>query len=223
VGDTLYGRATRNSHERRKTAAAGAEFSSCPAHSLCSSSEGHSTDIRAPLPGDLRTFFVQLADRLRVDVDLHGRYFEAVSIFTCLNLSNPRFDCDLCDRKPNPHAQQPLSPKPSKLPLPCRPLRPKIHPPRNKWARRQAPSQQTPPVTSKLSSELVQLVAAVTDRHRAFVTDLNQNDFHILDNGHPEGISYFQPPDRFCRCESPSFWIHPIACVIACILSRMPQ
>jgi Ca-activated chloride channel family protein len=40
-------------------------------------------------------------------------------------------------------------------------------------------------------SQLVQLVAVVTDRHRSFITDLNQSDFHIFDNGHPEQIAYF--------------------------------
>jgi VWFA-related protein len=38
---------------------------------------------------------------------------------------------------------------------------------------------------------LVQLVAVVSDRHRAFVTDLSQSDFHISDNGHSQQITYF--------------------------------
>jgi len=91
---------------------------------------------------------------------------------------------------PNPHAQQPLSPKPSNTAASV-PAAPPENPPTSQQVGPQAaPSQQTPPVIRTVS-ELVQLVAAVTDRHRAFVTDLNQNDFHILDNGHPEGISYF--------------------------------
>jgi Ca-activated chloride channel homolog len=48
---------------------------------------------------------------------------------------------------------------------------------------------QLPPIT--VTSGLVHLVATVTDKHRSFVTDLDQNDFKVLENGVPQQIRFF--------------------------------
>jgi VWFA-related protein len=52
----------------------------------------------------------------------------------------------------------------------------------------QAP-QKTPAITS--TTGLVHLVATVVDRHRDFVTDLDQADFKVLEDGTPQDIRYF--------------------------------
>jgi VWFA-related protein len=48
---------------------------------------------------------------------------------------------------------------------------------------------KTPPIIS--TTGLVHLVATVMDRHRNFVTDLDQSDFKILEDGTPQEIRYF--------------------------------
>src|SRR5580693_6753043 len=48
---------------------------------------------------------------------------------------------------------------------------------------------KTPPIIS--TTGLVHLVATVMDRHRNFVTDLDQSDFKILEDGAPQEIRYF--------------------------------
>ncbi|MGA7854547.1 MAG: VWA domain-containing protein [Candidatus Acidiferrales bacterium] len=54
----------------------------------------------------------------------------------------------------------------------------------------QGPQQsKTPPIVS--TTGLVHLVATVMDRHRNFVTDLDQSDFKILEDGAPQQIRYF--------------------------------
>ncbi|MFZ3380876.1 MAG: VWA domain-containing protein [Candidatus Acidiferrales bacterium] len=54
----------------------------------------------------------------------------------------------------------------------------------------QEPTQgKTPPIVS--TTGLVHLVATVMDRHRNFVTDLDQSDFKILEDGAPQEIRYF--------------------------------
>jgi Ca-activated chloride channel homolog len=54
----------------------------------------------------------------------------------------------------------------------------------------QQPQQgKTPPIVS--TTGLVHLVATVMDRHRNFVTDLDQSDFKILEDGTPQEIRYF--------------------------------
>jgi Ca-activated chloride channel homolog len=54
----------------------------------------------------------------------------------------------------------------------------------------QEPQQgKTPPIVS--TTGLVHLVATVMDRHRNFVTDLDQNDFKVLEDGTPQEIRYF--------------------------------
>lgn len=53
-----------------------------------------------------------------------------------------------------------------------------------------APNQnQLPPIT--VTSGLVHLVATVTDKRRSFVTDLDQADFKVLENGVPQEIRFF--------------------------------
>jgi VWFA-related protein len=51
------------------------------------------------------------------------------------------------------------------------------------------PQQKTPAITS--TTGLVHLVATVMDRHRDFVTDLDQADFKVLEDGTPQQIRYF--------------------------------
>jgi Ca-activated chloride channel family protein len=51
------------------------------------------------------------------------------------------------------------------------------------------PQQKTPAITS--TTGLVHLVATVMDRHRDFVTDLDQADFKVLEDGAPQDIRYF--------------------------------
>ena len=48
---------------------------------------------------------------------------------------------------------------------------------------------KTPPIVS--TTGLVHLVATVMDRHRNFITDLDQGDFKILEDGAPQEIRYF--------------------------------
>jgi Ca-activated chloride channel family protein len=47
----------------------------------------------------------------------------------------------------------------------------------------------TPPITS--TTGLVHLVATVMDRRHEFVTDLDQSDFRVLEDGSPQEIRYF--------------------------------
>jgi Ca-activated chloride channel family protein len=55
---------------------------------------------------------------------------------------------------------------------------------------RPSPNQnQLPPIT--VTSGLVHLVATVTDKRRSFITDLDQSDFKILENGVPQDIRFF--------------------------------
>jgi Ca-activated chloride channel family protein len=55
---------------------------------------------------------------------------------------------------------------------------------------RPSPNQnQLPPIT--VTSGLVHLVATVTDKRRSFITDLDQNDFKVLENGVPQDIRFF--------------------------------
>lgn len=49
--------------------------------------------------------------------------------------------------------------------------------------------QKTPAITS--TTGLVHLVATVMDHHRNFITDLDQADFKVLEDGAPQQIRYF--------------------------------
>jgi Ca-activated chloride channel homolog len=49
--------------------------------------------------------------------------------------------------------------------------------------------QKTPAITS--TTGLVHLVATVMDHHRNFITDLDQADFKVLEDGTPQDIRYF--------------------------------
>src|ERR1700677_3410578 len=49
--------------------------------------------------------------------------------------------------------------------------------------------QKTPAITS--TTGLVHLVATVMDHHRNFITDLDQNDFKVLEDGTLQQIRYF--------------------------------
>ena len=70
-------------------------------------------------------------------------------------------------------AQQPAAPAEEQTKTPTAPL----------------PQQKTPAITS--TTGLVHLVATVMDRHRDFVTDLDQADFKVLEDGAPQDIRYF--------------------------------
>ena len=56
-------------------------------------------------------------------------------------------------------------------------------------AKSAAPQATTPPITS--TTGLVHLVATVMDRRHEFVTDLDQADFKVLEDGAPQEIRYF--------------------------------
>src|SRR5271170_6842632 len=53
-----------------------------------------------------------------------------------------------------------------------------------------SPNQNQLPTIS-VTSGLVHLVVTVTDRRRSFVTDLDQSDFKVLENGNPQDIRFF--------------------------------
>jgi VWFA-related protein len=61
--------------------------------------------------------------------------------------------------------------------------------PQTKTSTEPLPQQKTPAITS--TTGLVHLVATVMDRHRDFVTDLDQADFKVLEDGAPQDIRYF--------------------------------
>ena len=77
-------------------------------------------------------------------------------------------------------AQQPSPPPP--------PVAPPAEP-QTKTSTEPLPQQKTPAITS--TTGLVHLVATVMDRHRDFVTDLDQADFKVLEDGAPQEIRYF--------------------------------
>jgi Ca-activated chloride channel homolog len=85
----------------------------------------------------------------------------------------------------NAHAQQaPPSTAPTAQPAPPQ------SPADQSTAPINSPAQQkTPAITS--TTGLVHLVATVMDRHRDFVTDLDQADFKVLEDGAPQQIRYF--------------------------------
>jgi VWFA-related protein len=60
-------------------------------------------------------------------------------------------------------------------------------------AQTQTPATQNKQEAPKILSTtgLVHLVATVTDRHRNFITDLNQNDFTVNEDGSPQRILFF--------------------------------
>ncbi|HEY0703771.1 MAG TPA: VWA domain-containing protein [Candidatus Acidoferrales bacterium] len=62
-------------------------------------------------------------------------------------------------------------------------------PPQNSPRPDSSPQQKVPSITS--TTGLVHLVATVMDRHRDFVTDLDQADFKVLEDGTPQDIRYF--------------------------------
>jgi VWFA-related protein len=51
--------------------------------------------------------------------------------------------------------------------------------------------QKQPPPKIVSTTGLVHLVATVMDRHRNFITNLNQNDFQVLEDGSPQKILFF--------------------------------
>jgi len=54
----------------------------------------------------------------------------------------------------------------------------------------QKPQQKEPPKIISTTG-LVHLVATVTDRHRNFITDLQQRDFKVMEDGVPQEIRFF--------------------------------
>src|SRR5215831_329868 len=55
----------------------------------------------------------------------------------------------------------------------------------------QGTSQQKPNPTIRVTTPLVHLIVTVTDKKHNFVTDLQQADFKILENGQPQDIRFF--------------------------------
>ncbi|HKS67672.1 MAG TPA: VWA domain-containing protein [Candidatus Acidoferrales bacterium] len=53
-----------------------------------------------------------------------------------------------------------------------------------------SPQQKQPPKIVSTTG-LVHLVATVMDRHRNFITNLNQGDFQVMENGSPQKILFF--------------------------------
>src|ERR1700677_2079119 len=66
-----------------------------------------------------------------------------------------------------------------------------------------SPQATTPPITS--TTGLVHLVATGMDRRHESVTDLDQGDFKVLEDGAPQEIRSFGR-DTDCRCASASCW-----------------
>jgi len=54
-----------------------------------------------------------------------------------------------------------------------------------------AQKQPQQPTTIPVRVELVNVIATVTDRRRNFITDLDQKDFRLLEEGKPQDISFF--------------------------------
>jgi Ca-activated chloride channel homolog len=52
------------------------------------------------------------------------------------------------------------------------------------------PQKQREPVIST-TSELVELISSVTDRRRKFITDLEQKEFKVLEDGKPQEVTFF--------------------------------
>lgn len=87
-------------------------------------------------------------------------------------------------------AQQPAPPAPATQ-----------APPAAATQQNQTPAQPLPPQplsplqnqqpAIKVTTGLVHLVATVTDRHHNFVTDLDQKDFKVLEDGVPQDIKFF--------------------------------
>jgi Ca-activated chloride channel family protein len=82
-------------------------------------------------------------------------------------------------------AQQTAAPPPSPVTSSDAPAQK----PEQSPAKSAAPQATTPPITS--TTGLVHLVATVMDRRHEFVTDLDQADFKVLEDGAPQEIRYF--------------------------------
>ncbi len=85
-------------------------------------------------------------------------------------------------------AQQPApaAPAPS---TPQNPAPPPTEPQKSEPSGDVRVPQNTPAITS--TTGLVHLVATVMDHHRNFITDLDQADFKVLEDGSPQDIRYF--------------------------------
>ncbi|MFZ0738282.1 MAG: VWA domain-containing protein [Candidatus Acidiferrales bacterium] len=84
----------------------------------------------------------------------------------------------------SPPATAPSTPPSSDSPLKNVPLRPQSQAPQPTQTQ-----QQLPPL--KVTTGLVHLVAAVTDRRHNFITDLDEKDFRVLEDGKPQDIRFF--------------------------------
>lgn len=81
-------------------------------------------------------------------------------------------------------AQEPAAPPPPSTGQPTPLVNPSQNPPSPGL-----PSKQMPVIS--ITSGAVHLVATVVDRHHNFVTDLDQNDFHVFEDEQPQKISFF--------------------------------
>ena len=85
-------------------------------------------------------------------------------------------------------AQQP-APPPSVPSAPQDPAPKRAEPQKSEPSGEVLAPQKTPAITS--TTGLVHLVATVMDHHRNFITDLDQADFKVLEDGSPQDIRYF--------------------------------
>jgi len=85
------------------------------------------------------------------------------------------------------HAQRQMPAPPAAPQLPSNPASIAAQAPN----RQETPPNQSQPPPISVTTGLVHLVVTVTDRHRNFVTDLNQSDFQVFENGTPEEIRFF--------------------------------
>jgi VWFA-related protein len=81
--------------------------------------------------------------------------------------------------------QQQQTPPPKSQP----PVQDAIPPQQSPASQQQQQQPQLPPI--RITTGLVHLVAAVMDRRHNFVTDLDQKDFRVLEDGHPQDIRFF--------------------------------
>lgn len=83
-------------------------------------------------------------------------------------------------------AQQPSPPPPEQVKQPTA-----LQGSPNQSQGQDSSGQQKQPPKIVSTTGLVHLVATVTDRHRNFVTNLNQADFQVLEDGSPQKILFF--------------------------------
>jgi Ca-activated chloride channel homolog len=90
---------------------------------------------------------------------------------------------------PGAFAQQPAAPPPAQPPQSQQP--PSSAPSQNDSKGQQVAATPQEAPALKVTTGLVHLVAAVSDRRNHFITDLDQKEFRVLEDGKPEDIRFF--------------------------------